>query len=414
MKKDYMIINSISFGLLSVDEWRDNIVSAAKTSIQGYQLTPDQNDELKKQINQILNNIVNKAISNIQNPGKNLGKKLEKLAFNISVNPDKIRAEIPGYSALIIRELNKPASYSRIKEITQIELDSLGSQTYDLSKNSEKIITDSLFKKYQVLDKSSFETKLIARLAQIRMHTYYWALGMLAGVTLILLIWWLVRNVPGVHTSLYVMSVFSALMLLAVGITSAIIQVDARISSMDFHMMGQIVGFKNQVLFYQSKSLVEVLQVLIRAGKVDTIIVGVTILIFCILFPLSKLFSTGVYMVEKQRWAKNKIMHFFAFESGKWNMADVLVLAILMTYIGFNGIVNSTLTDLNISNDTISSITTNNTSIQPGFIIFTGFVVYSLTLSLILKNISHLKQFIVIDKDKNKISQKSQKISGER
>ncbi len=260
---------------------------------------------------------------------------------------------------------------------------------------------DSLFQKYRVADKASFETQLITRLGQIRMHTYYWALGMLAGVILILLTWWLVRNVPGIHTPLYVMSVFSALMLLAVGITSAVIQVDARISSMDFHIMEQVVGFKNQVIFYQSKSLVEVLNVLIRAGKLDTVIVGVTILIFCILFPLSKLFSTGVYMVEKKRWAKNKIIHFFAFESGKWNMADVLVLAILMTYVGFNGIVNSTLTDLNINNETISSATTNNTSIQPGFIIFTGFVIYSFTLSFILKNISHMRQIIVVDKDKS-------------
>ena len=54
-------------------------------------------------------------------------------------------------------------------------------------------------------------------------------------------------------------------------------------------------------------------------------------------------------------------------------MADVLVIAILMTFIGFNGIVNNTLSDLNMNNGTITSITTNNTSIQPGYIIFIGF-----------------------------------------
>jgi hypothetical protein len=400
MKKDYMIINSISFGLLSVDEWRDNIVAAAKTRMQNYRLTPEQNGALRKQIEQILNDVVNKTVANIQKPGKNMGKKLEKLAFNIVVNPDKIHTEIPGYSALIVKELNKPESYSRLKNIAQIELDSIGSQTYDLSKNSEKILMDSIFQKYQVADKSSFETQLIAELGQIRTHTYYWAFGMLSGVIFILMTWWIVRNLPGVHTPLYVMSVFSALILLAVGITSAIIQVDARISYMDFHMMGQVVGFKNQVLFYQSKSIVEVLQVLLLAGKIDTIIVGLVILIFCILFPLSKLFSTGVYMVEKRRWAKNKVMHFFAFESSKWNMEDVLVLAVLMTYIGFNGIVNSTLSDLNMNNATISSVTTNNTSIQPGFILFAGFVLYSFILSSILKNISHMRDIIVVDKNK--------------
>lgn len=394
-----MIINSISFGLLSVDEWRDHIVAAAKGRIQNYQLTPEQNEDLKKEIEQILNDVVNKAVFNINKPSKNLGKKLEKLAFNVVVNEDKLHAEIPGYSALIIEELNKPESYARIKNIAQIELDSLGSQTYDLSKNSEKILMDSVFQKYHVADKPSFETELIRQLDLIRKHTYYWAFAMLCGVLLILTTWWFVRNIPGIHTPLYVMSIFSALMLLAVGITSAIIQVDARISSMDFHIMGQVIGFRNQVLFYQSKSVVEVLQVLIRTGNIDTLIVGLMILIFCIIFPLVKLFSTGVYMVEKRRWAKNKNIHFFAFESGKWNMSDVLVLAILMTYIGFNGIVNSTLSDLNMNNGTITSVTTNNTSIQPGFILFSGFVLYSILLSRILKKISHMREIIVVDKE---------------
>jgi hypothetical protein len=399
IKKDYMIINSISFGLLSIDEWRDHIIAAAKARIQNYHLSPEQNEALKKQIEQILNKLVNKAIFNIQKPSKNLGKKLEKLAFNIVVNPDTLHAEIPGYAALIVDELKKPESYTRLKNIAQIELDSLGSQTYDLSKNSEKVLMDSIFQKYQVLDKPSFETQLIAELDKIRKQTYDWALAMLSGVILMLTIWWFARNVPGIHTPLYVMSIFSALMLMAVGLTSAVIQVDARISTMDFHMMGQIVGFKNQILFYQSKSIVEVVQVLIQTGKIDTVIVGLLILIFCILFPLLKLFSTGVYMVEKNRWAKNKTIHFFAFQSAKWNMSDVLILAILMTYIGFNGIVNSTLSDLNMHNETITSVTSNNTSVQPGFILFSGFVVYSIVLSYILKNISHMKEIILVDKN---------------
>jgi len=136
----------------------------------------------------------------------------------------------------------------------------------------------------------------------------------------------------------------------------------------------------------------------ITAGTSTTI--GFLILIFCILFPLAKMLTTGVYMLENRRWGKNKIIHFFAFESGKWSMADVLVLAVLMTYIGFNGIVNSTLSDLNMNNGTITSVTTNNTSIQPGYIIFVGFVVYSFTLSYILKNVSHFRHTIVIDKEK--------------
>ena len=156
--------------------------------------------------------------------------------------------------------------------------------------------------------------------------------------------------------------------------------------------------FKNQVLFFQSKTIVDVVHILVDSGKIDQVIVGILILVFSILFPVTKLLATGIYMLDKRKWAKDKRIHFFAFESSKWGMADVLVIAILMTYIGFNGIVNSTLSDLNMDDGTITSITTNNTSIQPGYIIFIGFVLYSFALSTILKNITHLKHIIVLDK----------------
>jgi hypothetical protein len=397
IKKDYMLVNSVSFGLLSVDEWRDNIVDAAKAQIQKFQLTPQQNADLKKEIEQILHGLINKAVASIEKPNKNIGKKLEKLAFNTLVNEKKLHQEVPGYSQKIIDEINKPSSYSRLKNIAQTELDSLGSKTYDSSKNAEKTLMDSIFKKYNAHDKPSFEKETVADLALIRKQTYNWAFGMLGGIMAILLIWWLVRNKPEVHTPLYIMSILSALILLAIGLTSTMIQIDARISSMDFHLLGQNVSFKNQVLFFQSKSIVDVVHILIQTGKIDSMIVGVLILIFSILFPITKLLSTGIYMLDKRRWAKNKIIHYFAFDSGKWSMADVLVIAILMTFIGFNGIVNSTLSDLNMNNGTITSITTNNTSVQPGYIIFIGFVLYSFALSSILKNITHLRHIVVVD-----------------
>ncbi|MFI5152964.1 MAG: paraquat-inducible protein A [Chitinophagales bacterium] len=398
IKKDYMLVNSVSFGLLSVDEWRDNIVAAAKAQIQKFQLTPDQKRDLKKEIEQILHAVINKAVASIRKPNRNVGKKLERLAFNAFVNEKKLHQEVPGYAHKIIDEINKPSSYNRLKNIAQIELDSLGNQTYDSSKNAEKTLMDSIFKKYKVIDKLSFENQTVTDLSLIRRQTYNWAFGMLAGVIAILLIWWLGRNTPNVHTLLYAMSILSALILLIVGLTSTMIQIDARITSMDLHLLGQNVSFKNQVLFFQSKSIVDVVHILIQTGKIDSMIVGFLILIFSILFPMTKLLSTGIYMLDKRRWAKNKIIHYFAFESGKWSIADVLVIAILMTFIGFNGIVNNTLSDLNKNNGTITSITTNNTSIQPGYIIFIGFVLYSFTLSNILKNISHLRDIVVVDK----------------
>jgi Paraquat-inducible protein A len=392
IKKDYMVINSVSFGLLSVDEWRDNIISAVKYQIQQFKLTPRQNQDLKKEIEQILHGLVDTAVASIEKPQKTIGGKIEKLAFHVFVNKKKLQEKVPGFAQKIIDEINKPSSYKRLKDIAQTEVDQLGKQTYDSSKAAEKNLTDSIFKKYGATDKPSFEKKTESDLVLVRKQTYSFAFGMLSGIVLILIFWWLIRNRKELYTPLYIMSILSALILLVVGLTTTMIQIDARIEQMDFYLLGQNVTFKNQVLFFQSKSIVDVVHILINTGKLDSEIVGVLILIFSIIFPVFKLLSTGIYMLDQKRWAKNKFVYYFAFKSGKWSMADVMVVAILMTFIGFNGIVNSTLSDLNLDNGSISSITTNNTSIQPGYIIFIGFVLYGFTLSAILKKITHEKE----------------------
>ena len=393
-----MTVNSISFGLLSVDEWKDNIVAAARGQIQDFKLTPEQNKDLTNEISQILNALVDKAVASIEKPQKSIGGKLKKLAFKAFVNDKKLHESVPGYSQKIISEINKPSSYRRLKNIAQVQLDSLGSKTYDSSRVAQRMVMDSIFKNYLgVKDKDAFENRSVADLTAIRKLQYNWAYGMLAGVLIILLLWRIFRNKAEVHTPLYIMSIMSAMILLIVGLTCTMIQIDARIQTMDFHLLGRDIEFKNQVLFFQSKSIVDVVHILISTGKVDSMMVGVMILVFSIVFPTVKLLSTGIYMLNKTRWVKNKVVHYFAFESGKWSMADVLVIAILMTFIGFNGIVNSTLSDLNMDNGTITSITTNNTSIQPGYIIFIGFVLYGFTLSAILKKITHLHHVVMLD-----------------
>jgi hypothetical protein len=47
------------------------------------------------------------------------------------------------------------------------------------------------------------------------------------------------------------------------------------------------------------------------------------------------------------------------------------------------------MTYLNQKSDAFSSIATNKTSLQPGYIVFVAFVVFGLTLSQILKSITH-------------------------
>ena len=79
-------------------------------------------------------------------------------------------------------------------------------------------------------------------------------------------------------------------------------------------------------------------------------------------------------------------------------MADVMVVAIFMAFIGFKGILDSQVVNLNteMNNRYVASIATNKTSLEPGFILFISFVLFGLVLSVILKRISPDKSKLTV------------------
>ena len=52
-----------------------------------------------------------------------------------------------------------------------------------------------------------------------------------------------------------------------------------------------------------------------------------------------------------------------------------------MTYIGFNGIISSQLDQLNVTGPSLDVLTTNGTSLQPGFYLFLTYVLLGLFFS---------------------------------
>jgi hypothetical protein len=170
------------------------------------------------------------------------------------------------------------------------------------------------------------------------------------------------------------------------------IEIDARIKEMSFLLLGEQLAFKDQIIFFQSKSIVDVVVVLVTTGQWDSIIVGALILIFSIVFPIAKLVSSRLYLGEGASWRNSALIRFFALKSGKWSMADVYVVAVFMAYIGFKGILDNQLNQLNFKTNSLASISTNETTLQPGFLLFVCFVLFGLLLATILERI---KKFTV-------------------
>ena len=67
-------------------------------------------------------------------------------------------------------------------------------------------------------------------------------------------------------------------------------------------------------------------------------------------------------------------------------MADVMVVSILISYLGFSGIVSSQISNLETLSDGFNIITSNQSKLNVGFFFFTGYVLSGMIISnLIMK-----------------------------
>ncbi len=388
IKEDYATINNITFGLFSVDEWRDKISAVVNGQVHDFNVTPQQKRMLLIQVEQQLNGLVTKAIATVNKPQKTFTGKLKRFAFNNFVDTNQVKSLIPTFARTIVNKVTSPSSKKRLKSIASSKLNQLEKQTFDSTKTATNALTDFMYKKYRVSNAQDFDHRILAQLDNNRTLSFHYLFVMLGAVLLVFLVWWLIRNQYHLKATLYGMSLLFAFVLVTVGITSSIIEVDARIKSLNFMLLGQKVAFDNQVLFFQSKSVLGIVEVLMRQPKPDAIVVGALILVFVIVFPILRLVFTGVHILTPKRFADNKIVRYFTFQSGHWAMADVMVVGILMTYIGLNGILESQLSNLNIHNSFLNTETQNNTWLQFGYFVFVLFVIFSMVLTTIVKRIT--------------------------
>ncbi len=386
IRKDYSEMNNIQYGLLSVDAWKSNILEIVDTQIQQFEFSSEQEDTLKKELNKILGALVNKAENMVTKKQTTFKGKITKFAVKNFVDVEGYKKRMPEFSQKIIDELKKPESKERIRFLAQDKLNEFAEATHDSVNNKLKL--QIIMSTYHASDIKQFNQFVERRINELQEQTYLNTFILIGCLTVFLILWVIFRNRKNMYTPLFTMSVLMALIVLAIGLMAPMIEIDARIKELNFELIGKHLIFNDQVIFYQSKSILDVVHILIAAGKPDSIFVGILILIFSVLFPVTKLISTKIYLLGNEKWKKNKIIYFFAFKSGKWSMADVMVVAIFMSYIGFKGILENQMAHLNIKTKSLATIATNETSLQPGFILFIAYVIFGLILGVILKKIT--------------------------
>lgn len=386
IKKDYSQINSIRYGLLSVDAWELRLQGILQDRIGDFKLSRAQKDVLRVELSKSLNELITAADSMMRKHQSTLSGKMRNLAIKAFVDIEDIRKQVPVYAQAIIKELQRPSRTRKFKEIAQSGFDKFAAKSHDAPE--DLAYHRELLARYQAASIEDFNRVARHKIASLESDINAYAAFMLNSALIFLLAWWLAREKRELHGGLFSLSAAYASVLLAAGLALPMLDLDARIKSVDFLLWGERLEFRDQILFYRSKSILQVVEVLFDTGKSDSIVVGVLLLLFSVLFPVAKLAAMEVCVMGGEAIRKRGLVDYFAFRSGKWSMADVTVVAIFIAYIGFKGILNSQLDKLNIQSAYVEIIATNETALQPGYILFTAFVLFGLALSGILKKMA--------------------------
>jgi hypothetical protein len=286
-----------------------------------------------------------------------------------------LRPHVPEYADVVLAELGKPANKEAVKKYLKSVLAEGARNTFG---NVDMAWYSSILKQHGCADAGACQQELGNRIreADAKLAYYYLAVLAASAVAFVLLL----TGGPVLRRSGAIVLLLFCVVLLLGGVLTPMIEVEAKISRLSLTFLGQPIAFGDQVLYFQSKSVLEVFRTLIAQGRPDMWIVGVLVLMFSIVFPILKIFTSVLYMYKPSLLRQNRVARFLVLESSKWSMADVMALAIFMAFVAFNGLIAHTMGALKGTGAELA-IPTDSSKMLPGYYLFVGFCIASLFLS---------------------------------
>ncbi len=375
-KNDYAELNHVKYGLLNIEEWKRQVTLILTEEINKLYLSKKNERVLRKHIEALLNTLIDKIDKQIRQGNEGTaGGALKQSFIDIFINIDDIKKGIPEYADAIIHEMTKSTTKRQLKSMLNKKLEQYSDQTIDTESTAQ---LSRILLRTDTKDIESARTKLL-EIISVKHDLIIKQAALLIVLSLILFVssGFSKQLTPSQHIFL----LLSLVTLLIAGVTTPTIDMEATISQISFELMGHPISFDNQVLYFQSKSILDVFWIMVTHKDIQMKLVGILLINFSIVFPLMKLVSSLGYYFNYHQARENPVIKFFVLKSGKWSMADVMVVAIFMAYVGFNGIITSQFGKLRSASQELVMLTTNGTSLQPGYYLFLTYTLLALFLS---------------------------------
>jgi len=389
-KYDFAEIHKIKYGLFNLDIWKDRIFKILQKKVGTFELKSSDFDSIQKEVENYLVELhkdyfaSGKIVEYIMKESKEDNNAVAKILMGLfkggiekQIEQIDFKSKIPGLARQLTKELRNKAP-----EIQE----AIGKQISNMvaSEGAKKLKDgrDVIVQKYDAENVDTLSLLLkekIKSLAEVKKKWLTWSIG---GLLLALILLLLAKSIIPFKLSMLWITVVSTVFLV-MGLLLPMIDLDARLSQVDLAIMGESVHFDEQVMYFQSKSIIDVTQTLLEGSGIDLKLVGLLILLFSIVLPFAKMILTTVFLyMGKSR--QSKLIKTIIFYLGKWSMADVFVVAIFMAYIGFYGLLSAQLGDMENQTDLYTLETVNYSKLSPGVIYFTLYVIFSILMSSLI------------------------------
>ena len=381
LARDLAELEHVKYGLFDAGRWAEIGSQVALKKVDEFEITEDRRRNLLPVIESALYKLLN-AIEDAVGRLSTMKQQVATIALKSHLDARKVPSLARDVLKKIEEQLAQPETRGQLRALIAAELDRLRAET---ETRVDRSILGTVLKAHDCTDRITCRGMVAQQIDELRARMQYRVAAIILFISaLTLLITFglgVLRGVQIIYLSIV------ATILWYGGITMPMLAVEAKLGELHITLAGEPFSFANQLVFYQSKSVLDFVMIMVRSGQIDVIIVGGLIGLFSVIFPVLKLLATVIHIPLSKRSRSPAAVRFFALKSSKWSMADVMVVSIFMAYIGFSRLIETQLGQIGTRTPQVDVLVTNGTQLQVGFYFFAAFCLLGLMISTLAERL---------------------------
>jgi Paraquat-inducible protein A len=376
IRTDLAEITHVRYGILSADQWRDLIGPMLNAQVDKLDLK-GQSKSLRPMVERSLYTLLDNIKTQMTAPDPRTPGKPGANPMLVNMIIASLRPHVPEYARVVMAQLTRPETQESFKDSIRGVLADAVRNTFS---TTDMTTYSAILKRYGCSGGAACEETLRKQIDEADTKLTRCYLTVLASAALGFIL--LMAGKPALSRGAVVVLMLFCIAMLVGGVLSPMLEVEVRVTKLDATLLGTPIEFRDQSLYYRSKTVLEVFQTLIEMGRPEMTLVAVLVILFSVVFPALKMLALGACLFRPALLRTSRFMKLLAFGLSKWSMADVMVLAIFMSFVAFNGVIESALGGLgSLPNVQQVRIPTDASRILPGYYLFVGFCISSIFLS---------------------------------